>query len=84
MKSLRLLLALVCASSLLLSVARAGDDKGKSKDKAEKATCDMDCKQDKDGKFTCSKDGGKTCCCGAEAKAEKKEKKEEKKPEKKK
>jgi hypothetical protein len=76
MKSLRFLLALAFASSLL-SVMRAGDDKDKSKDKSEKAVCTMDCKADKDGKFACSKDGGKTCCCGAEAKVEKKDGKAE-------
>lgn len=73
MKSLRLILALVVAGAFALTAARAGNEKAKEKS-AEKAVCTMDCKQDKDGKFTCSKDGGKTCCCGAEAKTEKKSK----------
>ena len=74
MKNLRMILALAIASAFALNFARAGDDKAKS---AEKPACTMDCKKDKDGKFTCSKDGGKTCCCGAEGKAEKKDDKKE-------
>jgi hypothetical protein len=74
MKNLRFILALAVAGAFALNIARAGDDKAKS---AEKPVCTMDCKKDKDGKFTCSKDGGKTCCCGAEGKAEKKDDKKE-------
>jgi len=59
MKSLRLLLALAVAGAFTFTAAHAGDDKAK-------AACTMDCKADKDGKLACSKDGGKTCCCGAE------------------
>lgn len=74
MKNLRMILALAIAGAFALNFARAGDDKAKSE---EKAVCTMDCKKDKDGKFACSKDGGKHCCCGAEGKAEKKDEKKE-------
>ena len=77
MKNLRFLLALAVAGAFAMTAAHAGD-KEKSQDKSEKPVCTMDCKPGKDGKFACSKDGGKTCCCGAEAKAEKKDKKDEK------
>lgn len=83
MKNLRFILALAVAGAFALTAAHAGDkDKSKDKaDKAEKVECTMDCKPDKDGKFACSKDGGKHCCCGAEAKAEKKEEKKDEKSE---
>lgn len=69
MKSLRLILALSFASLLVLSVARAGDDKACGK---------MECcsKKGKDGKSSCATEG-KSCCCdtGDQAKSGKQEEK---------
>lgn len=77
MKSLRLILALSFASLLVLSGARAGDDKANGKHD-EKSCEKMECcsKKDKDGKPSCATEG-KSCCCdtGDKAKPEKHEEK---------
>lgn len=77
MKSLRLILALSFASLLVLSVARAGDDK--SDGKPDEKSCDkMECcsKKDKDGRSSCATED-KSCCCdtGDKAKSGKQEEK---------